>query len=87
MPQLGEAQRQAMSYAIEEDVPEALGFIESSVEHMDEFLSAVLQLSRLGRRQLVFEEVDVEAIVQTVLGSLAHQLKWDRWPTNSKSIR
>ena len=61
--------------ALEEDIPEALGFIESSVTHMDHFISAVLTLSRLGRRELTFEELDARQIVEGILPTLQHQIE------------
>jgi PAS domain S-box-containing protein len=60
---------------INEDVPEALGFIESSVTRMDNFINLVLKLSRIGRKELNFEPIDMREVVQDVLGSLAHQIE------------
>jgi signal transduction histidine kinase len=75
LPHLDEKQRQAVTVAFEEDVPEALGFINSSVTRMDHFINAVLKLSRLGRRELKFEPVDMEALVQAALQTLGHQIE------------
>jgi PAS domain S-box-containing protein len=75
LPHLDEEQRRAVTLAIEEDVPEALAFIDSSVTRMDNFISAVLKLSRLGRRKLEPGPVDVSALVQATLTSLAHQIE------------
>jgi signal transduction histidine kinase len=74
-PHLDADQEQRLHCALDEDVPEALRFIESSVTRMDDFIQAVLQLSRLGRRELHPERIDMEALVQEVLGSLAHQIE------------
>jgi len=74
LPYLDETQRKAATLALHEDVPEALEFIDASVERMDHFINAVLKLSRLGRQELRLELVDVEALVQATLDSLAHQL-------------
>ncbi len=74
-PHLNDEQQQRLEYALDEDVPEALSFIESSVTRMDAFIHAVLRLSRLGRRELDPEPVDVEALVQNALESLAHQIE------------
>ena len=73
LPKLEETQRQTVSALLDEDVPEAVGFIESSVTRMDGFINAVLTLSRLGRRELTFEPVDMNAVVEETLRSLAHQ--------------
>ncbi len=74
-PHLDADQQQRLRYAMDEDVPEALGFIESSVTRMDTFIHAVLRLSRLGRRELDPQPVDVEALVWDALESLAHQIE------------
>jgi signal transduction histidine kinase len=75
LPHLDEKQRRAVTMALQEDVPEALGFIDSSVTRMDNFINAVLKLSRLGRRELKLEPVDMEALVQATLETLAHQIE------------
>jgi len=59
--------------AIEEDIPEALGFIDSSVTRMDSFINAVLKLSRIGRRELVYRPLDPRPLVEEILRTLAHQ--------------
>ncbi|MCO6416718.1 CHASE3 domain-containing protein [Siccirubricoccus sp. KC 17139] len=59
---------------VEEDLPEAIGFIRSSTERMDRLINAILRLSREGRRALRPERVAVAAMVETIIGSLQHQL-------------
>jgi PAS domain S-box-containing protein len=71
---LDDSQRQRLQYALEEDVPEALGFIESSVSRMDAFIDAVLRLSRLGRRVLEPEPIDMEILARRALSGLAHEI-------------
>lgn len=61
--------------AVCEDMNESLGFIESSALRMDTLLSAILKLSRIGRQELVFEPIDMNAIVHDVLRTLAHQIE------------
>ncbi|KAA0695061.1 sensor histidine kinase [Halopseudomonas laoshanensis] len=69
-------QQQAEVLAIlDEDIPEALQFIGSSVERMDGQIQAVLKLSRLGRKELTWEQVDSALVVKQVLSSLKHQLE------------
>jgi signal transduction histidine kinase len=75
LPHLDEKQRLAVATALQEDVPEALGFIGSSVTRMDRFINAVLKLSRLGRRELDLEPIDMNALVQETLKTLAHQIE------------
>ncbi len=71
---LCERELMMLGEALERDVPEALEFIESSVNRMDSQINAILKLSRLGRRDLKMERVDVAAIVQGILKTLGHQL-------------
>jgi len=59
--------------SIEEDIPEALGFIDSSVTRMDSFINAVLKLSRIGRQELVYRPLDPRPLVEELLRTLAHQ--------------
>jgi PAS domain S-box-containing protein len=75
LPYLGDGEQRPVTTALQEDIPEALGFIESSVSRMDHFINALLGLSRLGRRQLDLEPIDVETLVQTTLKTLAHQIE------------
>ena len=73
-PHLDQAQRQTLTHALHEDAPEALNFIESSVTHMDRFISALLKLSRLGRQELRLEPIDMNSLVQATMETLAHQI-------------
>lgn len=74
-PHLDPSQQQVLEVALRKDIPEALDFIDASVTRMDRFTQAVLNLSRLGRRELQLEPVDMEELVGTVLQSLAHQVE------------
>ena len=75
LPHLAENQQRAVTFALQEDIPEALSFIDSSVTRMDRFISALLKLSRLGRRELHLETVDMETLAQATLRTLAHQIE------------
>jgi len=75
LPTVDEERRKDIDVAFREDIPEALGFIESSVTRMDSFLNAVLKLSRLGRRELSLKAIDMNAIVEAARQSLAHQIE------------
>ena len=59
--------------AVESDLPEALGFIRSSTQKMDRLITAILKLSREGRRQMNPEQIDVAAFVEAQRKSLAQQ--------------
>ncbi len=74
-PHLDENAQKTLEWALEEDVPEALSFIESSVDRMDSFINSVLKLSRLGRRELQPEPLDMVQLVEVILDSLSHQIE------------
>jgi signal transduction histidine kinase len=59
--------------AIEQDVPEALRFIESSTGRMDNLINAILDLSRLGRLCLQPQEIDLNALVGDCIASIRHR--------------
>jgi signal transduction histidine kinase len=71
---LDDGQRPAVTTAIRDDIPESLEFIEFSVKRIDDFMNAVLRLSRLSRRDLKFDSIDMDALVQNVLETLADQI-------------
>ena len=56
--------------AIREDVPESIGFIRSSTKKMDRLITAILQLSRQGRRNMNPEPLDMNALAQGVVDSV-----------------
>lgn len=55
------------------DFSEALGFIKSSIARMDRLISAILNLTREGRREFQPEKIDTREFVETIVSSLAHQ--------------
>jgi PAS domain S-box-containing protein len=75
LPHLNEDKRSALAMALHEDVPEALEFITNSVSRMDSFINSVLILSRLGRRELKPESIDMNTLVKTSLENLSHQIQ------------
>ncbi len=72
---LAEPERGAAAQALEEAVPEALGFIESSVTRMDHLIGALLRLSRVGYREFHMEELDTRQLLDETLRALAHQIE------------
>jgi PAS domain S-box-containing protein len=78
LPQLDHEKRAAVTAALGRDVPEALGFIETSVKRMDDFIGGVLKLSRLGRRELEYETLNMDALVRDTMDTLRHQLEQRR---------
>jgi signal transduction histidine kinase len=75
LPHLGPSQQQAVTAALYENIPEALDFIDASTTRINELSNAVLRLSNLGRCQLRLEPVDMHALVQTTLQTLADQIE------------
>ncbi|MHB8629582.1 MAG: sensor histidine kinase [Aggregatilineales bacterium] len=75
LPGLPEEQGTVVVKALEKDIPEALHFIAVAVDRLDHLTNAILRLSRLGRRELNFERIDMNALVKTILDSLAHQIR------------
>jgi signal transduction histidine kinase len=59
--------------AVEEDLPEAIGFIRSSTQKMDRLINSILKLSREGRRTLTPEPVDLAGLVSGIVDSLRHR--------------
>lgn len=72
---LAEPQRQTLTQAIDADIPEALRFIDQSVDKMDALTSAVLDLSRIGKRVFRSEPVDVNAVIRRCLDSQAFEIQ------------
>ena len=60
--------------AVEEDLPEAMGFIRSSTRKMDQLINAILKISRDGRRKLQAEKVDIKDLLVTAGASVQHQV-------------
>ena len=59
--------------AIEEDLPEAIGFIRTSTAKMDRLINAILKLSREGRRDIRPESVSIEALVKAISDTMYQQ--------------
>lgn len=73
-PHLSPQQTADLHHVLQQDIPEALGFIDASVTRMDALVRAILQLSRLGRRDLYIEELDMVALMQETVHAMAHQV-------------
>ncbi|AHE54580.1 hypothetical protein NX02_14475 [Sphingomonas sanxanigenens DSM 19645 = NX02] len=60
--------------AVDEDLPEAIGFIRTSTQKMDRLINAILRLSREGRRTISPERVDMDALVHGIVDGLRHRI-------------
>jgi signal transduction histidine kinase len=58
---------------LSDDFNEALGFIKSSIGKMDRLISAILHLTREGRREFQPVPVDLRELIETVASTVAHQ--------------
>ena len=70
LPSLDENNRTRLVTAFLKDVPEALGFIDSSAGRMEELINAISKLSLLGRQELKTELIQVQTIVKSALRDL-----------------
>lgn len=67
-------QRYRVTEALQVDAPEAVDFIDKAVSRMDYYISALLKLSRAGRRELELEPLDMEVLVKDTLSTLVYQI-------------
>jgi signal transduction histidine kinase len=74
-PHLDESQQQEISGVIERDVPESLAFITAATNRIDQLIIAILKLSRLGRRELRPEPIEMKPLVEAALSTLAFQVE------------
>nr|WP_092516869.1 CHASE3 domain-containing protein [Afipia sp. GAS231] len=58
---------------LSEDFTEALGFIKSSIGKMDRLISAILNLTREGRREFKPERIDTRELMEGIVSTVAHQ--------------
>ncbi len=73
-PGPAEAERRRLDDILAHDLDHSFSFINSSVIRMDAQISALLRLSRIGRRELHVEEIDMRSLTNAILDSLAHQI-------------
>lgn len=71
---LSPTEREKIQQIFEQNFPESLKFIQQSVDKMDVLTNAVLDLSRIGRRDFLMEPADVHAIAMRCLDNLAYEL-------------
>lgn len=59
---------------LSEDFSEALGFIKSSIAKMDRLISAILNLTREGRRAFSPERINMRELIENIGKTVAHQV-------------
>ena len=60
--------------AVDTDIPEALGFIRTSMRRMDNLINQILVLARAGNRELHRDRIKLSELVEDTLGTLRHRL-------------
>ena len=60
---------------LKSDIPEAIGFITSSVSKMDSLLSGFLRFSRLGRISMTLERLDMNRMMAEISQTMEFQLQ------------
>lgn len=68
------ADRKIFAQVFEKDMPEAIGFVQSSVDRMDKLTGAILDLSRIGRREYHMQIIDTGALVRRCLDVLTYEI-------------
>jgi signal transduction histidine kinase len=58
---------------LSEDFSEALAFIKSSIAKMDRLISAILNLTREGRREFEPVRIDTRELIEGIVATVAHQ--------------
>ena len=58
---------------LSDDFTESLAFIKSSIAKMDRLITAILNLTREGRREFKPERVDVRELIESIVKTVAHQ--------------
>jgi len=58
---------------LQQDFSEALEFIKSSIAKMDRLISAILNLTREGRREFIPVRIDTRELIEAIITTVAHQ--------------
>jgi len=70
-----EAARTAAERILDREAVEALNFLDSSSDRMENLIDALLKLSRLGRQDLAPETIETRALVEGIVRVLARQIE------------
>ncbi len=68
-------EQETVTSLLEENIPQALEFIHISADKMNRLISVLLQYSRIGKRKLVYENIDINQLVQQCIDTMQHQIK------------
>ena len=68
-----EPEREGEDRQLSQDFTEALGFIKSSIAKMDRLITAILNLTREGRREFEPVAIDTRELIEAIVTTMAHQ--------------
>lgn len=72
---LPEAIKAKMDELLDKDVPDAQQYINSAVDRLSRMVDVLLNLARLGRREMKYTEIDVGQLTNNILSSFNHQIE------------
>ena len=75
LPQVAEPLRGEVVAALDQEAPDALGFIRNSVQRMGQMITAVMTVARVDQAQLDLQPVAAGELVEQALQGLHHQLE------------
>ena len=67
--------KKKISSILKEDIPESMKYIQNSISKMDSLLSGLLRLSRIGRRALNLEKLDMNKLISSVVYTFEFLIK------------
>ena len=70
-----EVRKADLRLAVEEDIPESLGFIQAGVSKIDSLLKGLLRFSRLGRAALTIERLSMQEMLRQIAHSMEFQIQ------------
>jgi signal transduction histidine kinase len=86
LPHAPEKDRAELAEAFDEDIPEFLGIIDTSVGQMKRMVDAMLELARQENRTLNLKHLNMNAIVNDVLVSLSTEIKQNDVTVHVKNL-
>jgi signal transduction histidine kinase len=75
LPHLDESDRQMLTEIIQGDMPESMEFISMAALRMNKLVTTLLDLSRQGYRQINFQWLNMEQLIEDTLKTLAHAIE------------
>ncbi len=70
-----ECDREKANEILDNEVPESLDYIRTSVDRLDRMVNALLKLARVGRREMVYKPVECGELITGIFRSFEHQIQ------------